>query len=115
LQPRGASFTSADIRRITRLHQKSLAVDAVDQVEQSWRAASYEERILKGENLDNLPMQAPTKFELNLKTAHRGRIGCSRSQRDDRMTRREFVTWLARPAVLPSVSSPGGHNRSSAG
>jgi hypothetical protein len=66
----------------------------VDQVEQSRRAASYEERILKGENLDNLPMQAPTKFELNLKTAHRGRIGCSRSQRDDRMTRREFVTWL---------------------
>jgi putative ABC transport system substrate-binding protein len=42
-----------------------------DLVDQFRRAASYVDRILKGEKASDLPVQAPTKYEMaiNLKTA----------------------------------------------
>jgi putative ABC transport system substrate-binding protein len=43
----------------------------VDLIDQHKRAASYVDRILKGQKITELPVQEPTKFELviNLKTA----------------------------------------------
>ena len=43
----------------------------IDNTDLWWRSASYVDRILKGEKPTDLPVQAPTKYELaiNLRTA----------------------------------------------
>ena len=64
--------------RIPAVYNLTLCVEGgglvsygTDQPDLQRRAASYVDRILKGEKAENLPVQLPTKFELavNLKTA----------------------------------------------
>ena len=52
-------------------HDGGLIAYGVDRADQFQRAATYVDRILKGEKPSDLPVQQPTKFEfvINLKTA----------------------------------------------
>src|SRR5262245_37824458 len=68
---RGPIQTPRDLLRACFLTSGGLISYGADLIDQYRRAAGYIDRVLKGEKPANLPVQAPTKFELaiNLKTA----------------------------------------------
>ena len=79
-----------------------------DFVDQYRRAAGYVDRILKGEKPADLPVQAPTKYELVDQPQDRKALGLDvppiaarPRRRGDRMRRREFIALLGGAAAWP--------------